>query len=229
MDTELTRFLHQHGPVFAEKLGHDRWYLIALAALTSGDRFATAGGVLYRYLSALPEYATRAKRQFLIRRLRETLMKLVFVVGIPKSLEGMISLAKEIDELDIDSTFTRSDWSPEKTKARGEALNDRIYQGDADPVFELLKHHQDFIFVIKEIGYGLFLSDETVLPIVEGETILLASLVVQETPVEIASHTKGLARLGLDENVVDEIKTLSGLMVTFMRSSNPSRPLEVRS
>lgn len=115
----------------------------------------------------------------------------------------------------------RSNWIPEQLKSRGQALNDRIYQGEADAVFELLKHQQDFVFAVMDVGYGLFLSDETVLPAVDGETILLASLVVQNTPIEIGSHTKGLRRLGLDEGMVDQIKMVSSEIAAFMRSSVP--------
>lgn len=50
-----------------------------------------------------------------------------------------------------------------ETKARGDALNDRIYEGEADPVFKLLEPHSYFNFAMLDIGYGLFFSDETVL------------------------------------------------------------------
>jgi hypothetical protein len=67
----------------------------------------------------------------------------------------------------------------------------------------------------------LFLSDETVLPAVEGEATLLASLIVQDTPIEIASHTKGLLRLGLDKNMIEQIKLVSSEIAAFMSSHVP--------
>jgi hypothetical protein len=127
-------------------------------------------------------------------------------------------ILNNIKAADYDSS---ANWTPEQLKVRGQALNDRIYQGDADAIFELLKYQQDFIFAILDIGYGLFLSDETVLPAVEGEATLLASLIVQDTPIEIASHTKGLLRLGLDKNMIEQIKLVSSEIAAFMSSHVP--------
>ncbi len=78
-----------------------------LAALTTGDRFSTAGGAIYKYATSQPENTLQVQRQFLVKRLREALTKLIFATGIPKSLESMISLAKEVDELDNDYSSPR--------------------------------------------------------------------------------------------------------------------------
>ncbi len=75
-----------------------------------------------------------------------------------------------------------------------------------------------------DVGYGMFFSDESVLTDVETEAGLLASLVVQDTPVEIASHMKGLSRLGLDQGMIQEIKTVSEEVVAFMRSNVAGYP-----
>ncbi|KAL2851495.1 hypothetical protein BJY01DRAFT_245008 [Aspergillus pseudoustus] len=74
------------------------------------------GVILYKYLTSQPEYASREQRQFLIRRLREVLVKLVVAIGFPKSLESMVSLAKAIEELDNDDSFTRANWISEQLK-----------------------------------------------------------------------------------------------------------------
>ncbi|OAA74892.1 Carboxymuconolactone decarboxylase [Akanthomyces lecanii RCEF 1005] len=216
MATELIDFLQHNGRSFAERLGKDRWYLVVLSALTTGNHFAIAGGAIFKYATSQLEYASREQRQYLVERLREVLTKSIFVIGIPKSLESMISLAKEIDDVDIDNSI-RSRLSPEETKARGDKLNDRIYQGEADAVFRLLEPHPDFMFAMMDIGYGMFFSDDSVLTNVESEIALLASLVVQNTPIEIDSHTKGLSRQGLDYSIIDQIMAVSEEMAAYMR------------
>lgn len=90
----------------ASTLGSDKWYILLLCSLTAGGH-AEYAAHLYRHLTARNEYSTSESRKALIRRLREALFKLVSVVGVPKSLEAILSIAAVEKEEDKDYTFTR--------------------------------------------------------------------------------------------------------------------------
>lgn len=62
-----------------------------LAAATAGGQPHLAGQ-LYVYLVGQAQYPTPEARQALIRRLRETLMKLVVIIGVPKCLEAIFAI-----------------------------------------------------------------------------------------------------------------------------------------
>ena len=62
---------------------------------------------LYRYLIGKPQYSGSEQRKALVRRLREALVKLVSVVGVPKPLEAIFSIADIEREEDKDWSFSR--------------------------------------------------------------------------------------------------------------------------
>ena len=54
-----------------------------------------------------PEYSSPAQRQALMRRIREALVKLVSVVGVPKPLEAVFCMGEVEREEDKDYSFSR--------------------------------------------------------------------------------------------------------------------------
>ena len=87
-------------------LAKDKWYILALASIAGGGHSDFAAD-LYLYLISKPEYATSDSRKALVRRLREALVKLVSVVGVPKSLEAVFAIAKVEKDEDKDYSFSR--------------------------------------------------------------------------------------------------------------------------
>lgn len=161
-------------------------------------------------------------------------MKLVVITGIPKSLEGIISLATAIDPGDNDLTFARyvhhvwnhiytsntliqrHGWQPTEVAARGGAMNARMYQGDADAGFQLLIPHRDFTFAIKDVVYGLFLSEDSVLSNQEAEMAVLPSILTQNMPLESMGHMNGMLRLGIDRDYLGRIISSVKVIAEFM-------------
>ena len=107
-------------------LGEDKWQILAVSALLptpstniqhihpQAQISAVAGGghpafaaELYKYLISQPQYSTPDQRKALIRRLREALVKLVSVVGVPKALEAIFSIADIEREEDKDYSSSR--------------------------------------------------------------------------------------------------------------------------
>jgi hypothetical protein len=62
---------------------------------------------LYSYLIAKPEYSTPDSRKALIRRIRETLVKDVSIVGVCKPIEAIIPLDAIERPEDKDYSFSR--------------------------------------------------------------------------------------------------------------------------
>lgn len=133
MEADLVNFFGLHAPEFETILGKETWYIVVvgaqsilgfsihghlmlntftltrqkLSALTTGRCYSSAAGAIYKFLIKRPDYSSQPERQALVRRLRETLVKVVAITGIPKCLESMLSLAAVVDEQDNDRTFTR--------------------------------------------------------------------------------------------------------------------------
>jgi len=100
----LFKAIEDHFP--SKSLGDDKWYILALAAIAGGGQPEFAAD-LYLYLISKPAYATSDARQALMRRLREALMKLVSVVGVPKPLEAVFCIAEVEKDEDKDYSFSR--------------------------------------------------------------------------------------------------------------------------
>lgn len=100
----LFNSIEQHFP--AKTLGDDKWYILAIAAVVGGghpDRAAE----LYLHLISRPEYSSPDSRKALVRRLREALIKLVSVIGVPKAIDAIFSIAGVEREEDKDYSFSR--------------------------------------------------------------------------------------------------------------------------
>ena len=77
-----------------------------LAAMVGGGQPAFAP-LLYKELIKRPEYATPEQRQALMRRVRETLFKLIVIVGVCKPLEAIFDIDAITRPEDKDYTFSR--------------------------------------------------------------------------------------------------------------------------
>jgi hypothetical protein len=100
----LFNSIEEHFP--AKTLGNDKWYILTIAAIVGGGHTELAAD-LYLHLISRPEYATPDARKTLVKRLREALLKLVSVVGIPKPLDAVMCIAGVEREEDRDYSFSR--------------------------------------------------------------------------------------------------------------------------
>jgi hypothetical protein len=96
--------LEEHFP--SKTLGNDKWYILAIAAVVGGGHPELAGD-LYLHLISRPEFSSPEARKTLVRRLREALVKLVSVIGVPKAIDAIFSIAGVEREEDKDYSFSR--------------------------------------------------------------------------------------------------------------------------
>lgn len=101
---KLFQDLEHHFP--SKTLGDDKWQILAIAAVTGGGHPEHAA-TLYEYLILKTQYGTSDSRKALIRRLREALVKLVSVVGVPKPLEAVFCIGEIERGEDRDYSFSR--------------------------------------------------------------------------------------------------------------------------
>lgn len=100
----LFNSIEEHFP--SSTLGTGRWFILAVAAIVGGGHPDLAAD-LYLHLISRPEYSTPEARKGLVRKLREALIKLVSVVGVPKPIDAVFSIAGVEREEDKDYSFSR--------------------------------------------------------------------------------------------------------------------------
>ena len=186
-------------------LGASRWYLIVLAALVGGTEPEFADQ-LYLYMTNQGGYQTPASRHSLIQRLRESLVKLVSIIGVCKPLEAILAISRVEQPQDRDYTFTRADWNADALNhARGAKWLEKIYAGNTQDTLKLFDAHKDFRWISEEITYGLYLSDRQVLDDWDTEVVVLAGIMIQNLKLETKWHIRGALRVGMSKEDVKAI------------------------
>ena len=98
---------------------------------------------------------------------------------------------------------------------------DRIYKHNQQGIDDVLASQRDFgmystgirshltyllEWTSKEITYGLYLSDQTILNDVETEIAVLAGIMIQNLPRETSWHLRGMRRIGVSLEDVETIQ-----------------------
>ncbi|OOF93181.1 hypothetical protein ASPCADRAFT_209775 [Aspergillus carbonarius ITEM 5010] len=183
----------------------DKWYILAIATLVAGPDPERADQ-LYLYLTSQPAYSTPSARQALSRRLREALFKSVIIVGVCKPIEAILAISKLESPEDKDYTFTRENWQcDEANHERGTAWLEKLYARNTSNTLDLFAAHKDFAWLSKEITYGLFLSDRSVLDDLDTQLVVLPAIMSQNLRIETHWHIRGTRRLGVSK---EDVKVL---------------------
>ncbi|KAF2798776.1 hypothetical protein K505DRAFT_346378 [Melanomma pulvis-pyrius CBS 109.77] len=190
----------------SNSLGNDKWYIVTFAAMVGGGQPGFAP-TLYKELIKRPEYSTPEQRKALMRRIRETMMKLVSVVGVCKPLEAIFDIDAVTGAEDKDYSFSRDGWQcDEANRLRGFAWQDRIYKHNQGKIDDVLSSQRDFDWLSKNITYGLYLSDHTILNDIETELSVLCGIMIQNLPRETSWHLRGTRRIGVSKDDVETIQ-----------------------
>lgn len=171
-------------------------------------------GTLYSYLTSKPEYQTSDSRKALVKRIREALVKLISLIGVCKPMEAIFALTKVEKPEDQDFSFSREHWqSGQQNRKRGGDWLNVIYKENLSTATDKFVAHKDFDFISKEITYGLYLSDHTILGPVETELVVLAGIAIQNLPIETAWHLRGARRVGISQEKVELIQQCVSLCI----------------
>lgn len=201
-------------------LGEERWYLLAVTAISGGPNPQTVGE-LYKYLIQQPQYQTPQARQALVRRLREALVKSVSIFGVCKPIESILAIAELEHDEDKDLTCSRDDWACDEANVeRSEGWMRKIYKQNMEGVLDLFSSHKDFAWISVHITYGLYLSDRQILDDIDTQIVVLTGIMIQNLKLETHWHIRGTRRLGVPKedvaklcNRVQDIAKFSGLVL----------------
>ncbi|KAH7124885.1 hypothetical protein B0J13DRAFT_628194 [Dactylonectria estremocensis] len=186
-------------------LGPDRWYIVVCAAL-SGSTDPELCDQLYLYLISQTVYSTPAQRQQLVRRLRETLVKAVSIIGVCKPLEAIAAINACEREEDKDHTSTREGWQCDKANLeRSTGWMRKVYTGNTDATMRFFADHPDFVWISKHITYGLYLSDRQVLDDTDTQMVVLPGIMIQNLRRETHWHIRGTRRIGVSKGDVQVV------------------------
>ncbi|KAI9665103.1 MAG: hypothetical protein M1821_006551 [Bathelium mastoideum] len=196
-------------------LGKDTWYIVTIVALTGGGvpEFTPD---LYRYIINKPEFSTSDARKFLIRRLREALLKSVSLVGVCRPLFAITKISAVERPEDKDYTFTRKDWKcDEANHQRGMDWLGKLYKHNQASALSQFEDHKDFDWISKEITYGLYLSDRQILGDVDTELATLTGVMIQNLKEFAAYHLRGARRIGVSQQDVELVQQCIELVAKF--------------
>ena len=102
---------------------------------------------------------------------------------------------------------TRENWQAgTENRERGEAWLTTIYKGDLSTATDQFAAHKDFDFISREITYGFYLSDHSILGPLETELVTLAGIMIQNLPLETAWHLRGTRRVGVSMEDVELVQ-----------------------
>jgi hypothetical protein len=81
-----------------------------------------------------------------------------------------------------------------------------IYKQNLSTATDKFAAHKDFDFISREITYGFYLSDHSILGPVETELVVLSGIMIQNLPLETAWHLRGTRRVGVSMEDVELIQ-----------------------
>ncbi|KAL4875135.1 hypothetical protein BJY04DRAFT_232905 [Aspergillus karnatakaensis] len=192
-----------------------RWPILAITTLTASPNPDQAHQ-LYNYLIAKPEYHTPESRQALTRRLREALIKAISILGVCKPIESILSIASVERPSDRDYTSTREDWQCDAgNHERAMSWYNKIYTRNAQDTLGLFDAHKDFAWISREITYGFYLSDRSVLDDLDTQLVVLPGIMIQDLALETHWHIRGTRRLGVSKEQVQVIWECVKLVAEF--------------
>lgn len=211
---------------FPTRFRENGWYISVAATVIALQRPELIAS-LYNHTATLHDYASLQARRRLGARLRDVLLKEWTLVGIPVVITALAKLAEAERALDpalaIEGTNeavehpTPVPLSDAAIEARGTAFLQMLYQHNLEPIFSTWgSHRRTFEWVEKNVIYGLFLSDHSVLSPVESELVIIPGIMAQGLAAPAVWHLRGMRRLGVPredvQGVVDCVKRVAQLL-----------------
>lgn len=81
-----------------------------------------------------------------------------------------------------------------------------LYKSNLSTATDQFVAHKDFDFISREITYGLYLSDHTILSSHETELVTLTGIMIQDLAILTAWHLRATRRIGVSAGDVETIQ-----------------------
>ncbi|KAL8746291.1 MAG: hypothetical protein Q9190_001663 [Brigantiaea leucoxantha] len=189
-------------------------------------------------LSTLVRYAIDAEtapdaKLSVARRMREALIKVAPIGGLPKSINGLLALKQSTPSTFLDEPLSYSptlrsaevyDVPSSKILHRGETFFDQVYGKVSKRVMgQMDRSGTEDLGIIARLLYGYVLSNTNVLNAAETSFVLLAGLIPQDVNPQLKGHLKGALNNGAS---VEEVQAVRHLVIriceAFGMKSNTS-------
>ncbi|RDW88382.1 hypothetical protein BP6252_00414 [Coleophoma cylindrospora] len=209
----------------SKTLGEERWYLPTLAALSYVEpEHAT---YLYNPPRAGEETSRGLTRDDISDRCGEdagvsllhrssgegggsglfVLAVSVATIPAPSPRRVVQAASQKATKLNTSPVFCRENWTNDvANRARGETWLKTIYKHNLGTSIGPLAAHRDFDKISREITYGLYLSDMSILNEIETELVVLSGILIQNLPRESTWHLRGLRRVGASMEDVEIVQ-----------------------
>lgn len=117
-----------------------------------------------------------------------------------------MGISRSKQHQDKDYTCTREGWRCDRAnRDRGNSWFQKLYAQDTGPVIDLFAKHRDFEWLIREIAYGLFLSDRQVPDDIDTQIVVLPAVLIQNVRNPSRWHIQGTRRLKFPKEEVQVI------------------------
>ncbi len=113
-------------------------------------------------------------------------------------------------------TYHRENWQAgPSNRERGNKWLNTIYKSNLSTATDQFAAHKDFEFISREITYGFYLSDHSILTQLETELVTLCGLMIQNLPMETAWHLRGTRRIGVSMEDTELVQQCVSIELDF--------------
>ncbi|KAI9724584.1 MAG: hypothetical protein M1828_003607 [Chrysothrix sp. TS-e1954] len=223
-------------------LPRDSWYFVAgvtLSALNLPHELPRLLTYALNDDSAPPQQKapqSHDERLRLARRLREGLIKSAAIVGLPKTINALMSLKAGTPENLLDISPVESDtsslhgsgraaelWTKDSSPivARGQAFFDRIYGKITHRVMSGMDRiGTPDLGVTARLAYAYLLSNEEILDAKDSSMVLIAGLVPQDVNPQLKGHLQGAINNGA---TLDEVRACREVSISICKAAGMTK------
>ncbi|EON63315.1 hypothetical protein W97_02542 [Coniosporium apollinis CBS 100218] len=212
------------------------WYFIAgvtLSVLNRPDEipkvfsYALEHGVDAAHDKELGQKELAHAEQLRIaRKLRESLVKSAAIVGLPKTINALLSLKSATPPSLHDEPMAYSpsarivevyDMPSSQILQRGQRFFDKVYGKVSKRVMgQMDRSGTEDLGVVARLMYGYLLSNTRVLSPMESSFVLLAGLIPQDVNPQLKGHLKGALNNGA---TVEEVRAVREIVIRICEAS----------
>jgi hypothetical protein len=113
-------------------------------------------------------------------------------------------------------TCSRQDWKCDAAShQRGTAWLQKLYGENLKSIDQMFNSHRDFGWISREITYGLYLSDHSILDGAESELVVLSGIMAQDLPKMVGWHLRAMRRVGLSMEDCEKVQSCVELCLEY--------------
>ncbi|KAL1895245.1 hypothetical protein Sste5346_005391 [Sporothrix stenoceras] len=196
MAARARAFVQKQADEASQKGVVDTWYCITACAFAACNQGGFVADVYKAAISQKPE-SDIEHQQFVLKRIKESLLKTSVIFGIPRTINAFRALVRALPSPEANETESVRNHieRPADTDERGIAYMRNIFRADLDPFLDTMdKYWPDLRTLVVTTIYGYYQSDTSVLGPITTSQLNIATLVPMDVTAEVAWHMRGVIR-----------------------------------